>query len=149
MHQDDCPQTFLRGINAEVDLSQYGGVYSTFFKTGFSRIPREDGFHDLSINWFDCSDSLEQIMKQKKENTGDVSYRYGIAEFDKELLIKVIIPMFEGKVVYERDPLPNNEYHGNLMYSSELLKHERNHLYGVLPVMFRKIHQNKYLEQKD
>lgn len=147
MSQCEYPESFLRGIVQKEHISDFI-IKSSFFSSGFSKNPREDGYFDMSINWYDCKESLDLAMNQRKENTEEkaITYKHGIAEFDTKI-INDIVKRYKNLLSYERAPLDNNIYHGNLLLSDKLDKLERPTLFGVMSFAFVKVHDNRNVEK--
>lgn len=149
MNPCEYPERFLRGIVQKEHISNFY-IRSSFFSSGFSKYPREDGYFDMSINWFDCKESLDQAMNQRKENTEEkaITYKHGIAEFNTNI-INDIIKRYNNLLDYERAPLVDNAYHGNLLLSNKLDKLERTTLFGVMSYAFVTVHENINVEKTD
>ena len=76
---------------------------------------------EMSINWYDDEDAL-CYLKEQLDNNGLKQYKSGIAVFSRVELDKLCRnPAFHGRVSYNRDELPNNKYHGNLLVRKEII----------------------------
>ena len=85
-----------------------------------------------SINWMDDEGAIDFTLCQKKED-GHEQFRVGVAILPRSELDKLkrrtgITESFD----YERAPLPNNHYHGNILVSSKLSKTIRNMIRSAL-----------------
>ena len=83
---------------------------------------RDDGGLEQSINWEDDESVIGFTLNQRKEN-GDLQFRAGVAilpcsEIDR--LNKR--PAIRGLLSYERNPLDDNPYHGNLLLQANVPK---------------------------
>lgn len=118
------PSTFLRGLRASSCIAP-GPVVATEAFTPSKKAQNEReaaGFEpkgaDISINWEDTPDALMQI-RRNKNNSG-----HGVARVllsDLEAVRKT--SMFATGLYWERRQIPDNPYHGNIIYGVELPKH--------------------------
>lgn len=76
--------------------------------------PNEDGYDELSINWDDDENSLDNLKIQKKANADTLKYGNGIVRIPTSKL-KEMKNRYKGYFTYERKPVENNDYHGNLL----------------------------------
>ena len=123
----DYPEEFLRGVLNDTFLlhNESGNVYvsSTFFKdkTGYSESMKKPGYMEMSINWYDEEDALKHL-KEQLDNNGRKQYLSGVAVFSRIALDSLCRnPAFDGRVSYNRDELPNNKFHGNLLVKKEII----------------------------
>lgn len=81
--------------------------------------PRSDNFHELSINWVDDDGALDLLMNYKKGT--EIHYKGGacktalstFTEWTKKYAAAMHLK-------YERQPLEENKYHGNILRSPDL-----------------------------
>ena len=118
------PDKLLRGIPNRTYLDEDGRVTVSIFQ--FSDNVREDGFTEASINWIDDDFAVEHALKQTKSD-GNIQFSAGVAIMLREWVDDTICrPMFEGLLDYERAPLEDNRYHGNLLRKGNEKKSARN-----------------------
>jgi hypothetical protein len=106
------PINFLKGIPNKDFLLEDNTVASHLF---YFKQERQDGDLEQSINWEDDKDAVIFTLNQKKED-GDLQFEEGAARIrldDIDELNKR--PTVNGVLSYERDALPENKYHGNLI----------------------------------
>lgn len=114
----EYPKTFVRGLSS-IDYIQDGKVLPIAFQ--FKEMGRDDGMAESSINWVDDYDAIELALKQRKDN-GKIQFQAGLAELDLER-VKLFLESFSNDdFSYERRPLENNPYHGNLLVNHSLKK---------------------------
>lgn len=127
----DFPSNFCRGVIrvdnqyfSRVDLADSPDAVPLPLSAVFNGFdlpdpPRSDGFYELSINWVDNNDAITHLFNQKK----DKHYTYSGGVCIVELAIyKNLMNRISGKLDYERDVLPENEYHGNLLMKKDKLE---------------------------
>jgi hypothetical protein len=114
------PENCLRGISVPDHILEDGSVSTVAFN--FSDVIREDGWKELSVNWDDDENSKETLLNQKREN-GEPQFKVGYAIVPRNELDHLINqPMVNGTLSYERLPIENNKYHGNILLKSNLPK---------------------------
>jgi len=120
----DYPDKFIRGVLSMNYVDADGRATAEIFLFN-DNANRGDGFSEASINWYDDKNALNLIMEQRKENDNNESaykFPYGAAIIERAEADRIIkIPLYKNVFNYERAPLDNNKYHGNL-----LLKHSDN-----------------------
>lgn len=127
----DFPSKFCRGVIrvddqyfSRVDLTDSNDDVRQPLSAVFNDFsapdpPRPDGFYELSINWVDNNDAITHLFNQKK----DEHYTYSGGVCLVELAnYKTLVNRFPGKLDYDRDALPDNEYHGNLLMKKDNLE---------------------------
>ncbi len=116
LYPDNC----LRGISVPDHILEDGSVSTAAF--GFSDLIRGDGWKELSINWDDDENSKEVLLNWKKEN-GELQFKVGYAIVPRAEIDHLINqPTVNGTLSYERMPVENNNYHGNLLLKGNLPK---------------------------
>lgn len=106
---------FYRGLLKEKNFTPEGYVRASAFEFSDHTKERTDNNWESSINWDDAPESLTTLLAQKSEKTNQLmfdSYSYILMS---QLKSSLAIPLQEGHLAYERKPLPNNVYHGNLL----------------------------------
>jgi len=139
------PDTFLRGLSTDECVSE-GIVSSAAFQLHFephllrngcaaSSVGWED---DSSVGWEDDSSVVDVMMKQEKD--GKPQFKAGLARFQRESIDRLMkIPAFTGVLSYDREPIPENPYHGNLLVSSTANRTQRRLLPGVIATQYSEI----------
>lgn len=98
-----------------VSLHPNIAVFNAFSQT---TPPRKDGFCELSINWIDDDGAIELLFTQLSDN-GDYQYKGGVCIVD--LTAYILLIKNYGYLSYERQKVPGNDYHGNLLMDKERL----------------------------
>jgi len=127
---DAFPDNCLKGIPKEDGLTPEGAVARHIFY--FEDNPqRSDGLTDQSINWEDDTDAIEFTLSQLKD--GRPQFSVGIAVLPREEIdrLRLTIPGYS-TLFYERHPLSDNRYHGNLLISASSSKPLKNVVAGAL-----------------
>ena len=92
----------------------------------FDKSNRVEGFSELSINWYDDEGALEHIFHQRKED-GSIQFKGGAAIILRSSIDTLMNrPLYPGLIYYDRDKLPDNKYHGNILRKTDLSKPTRN-----------------------
>ncbi|MFC1512103.1 hypothetical protein ACFL5H_02795 [Candidatus Latescibacterota bacterium] len=107
------PDFIIKGIPCSQDIvDDEIGAHLFYFKVDQ---PRSDNKLENSINWKDDEEAINFTLNQKK-TTGELQFRAGIAILKKDGIEKLNeLPMINGNLSYERQPLPHNPYHGNIL----------------------------------
>lgn len=112
----------LRGIrNPDWLINGWDGVRGIAFEPNYKTADhREDKAVETSINWEDDNSVLAFTLRDRQNAAyGAVKLTCHVLEAANEL------PFLKSSglkrvVYYEREPLKNNPYHGNLVFSSDL-----------------------------
>jgi hypothetical protein len=115
------PENCIRGIPNSDFLINDGAIGSHlfYFKTEHKR---DDGLIEQSINWEDDDTVIEFTLNQKKEN-GERQFKAGVAIIPREEIDRLSKrPTIRDLVTYERQPLQNNPYHGNILLQANVPK---------------------------
>lgn len=115
------PNNFLRGIPNDSYLIEDGsiGAHLFHFEEAHSR---EDGWIEQSINWEDDDSVLGLTLNQRKED-GEIQFKAGAVRIPRDEIDRLSRqPTVNGIISYERKPLDNNPYHGNLLLRSGIPK---------------------------
>lgn len=87
---------------------------------------RNDSFKEMSINWNDDLESLTTLLSQKKTNTDQIQFKAGATNIKLvELKQNFCFFISNHTFSYERAPLSDNKYHGNLLMDKNLEKHDK------------------------
>jgi hypothetical protein len=134
----DYPPTCLRGIpNKEPQyFSTTGDITGYIFRPHSEQKPNKAGWYELSINWED-DDTVEKFTLQTLRDNGSIKYKGGVARVGRNRIERLgKIEQFNGYIGYERSPLPDNPFHGNVLLHQDKVKQapkaRRNAFYGRL-----------------
>lgn len=96
------------------------------FQFGNHTDKRSDNYHEASVNWEDDRGALITLLEQKKEGTNEIMFKFGYARLPLNL-VKVTLKSFMDKncLAFERRPLKDNPYHGNILIPGDLQKQEK------------------------
>jgi hypothetical protein len=88
---------------------------------------REDGGIETSINWEDDDKALEFSLRIRDEkNPTQLAFPYGAVRLARKVLDEVNESISTvNTILYERQKLPDNDYHGNIVFKSGVPKHTR------------------------
>ena len=113
----DYPDNCIKGIPNNTFITNEGTPTANLFY--FPENPsRGDEWVEQSINWEDGDSAVEFTLNQKKD-TGEIHFKGGAAILSRNELERLNNrPQIKGLLSYERKPLPNNRYHGNLLMKS-------------------------------
>jgi len=127
------PENCLRGIPNKNFLKKSGYPNVQLFSFQ-DKNARDDGWIAESINWQDDDMAIQFTLSQEKEKTpGEVQFKAGVAIiplYDIDKLSK--LPSVNGALCYERDPLPGNCYHGNILLRSDTIKSDKRSIVEAL-----------------
>lgn len=120
----------LRGLSADDWISD-GLVTAAAFQIKFEAPFLKDGHAAQSICWEDDDSVINLMLQQKRED--HFQFKTGIARLPRGSIERIMrLPAFAGILSYERDRLPDNPYHGNLLVSPGSNKTQRKLLPGVI-----------------
>lgn len=128
MSDELYPKEFLRGISNK-DYVENGHVLYAAFQ--FDEKGRQDRNLEASINWLDDDGAISLAINQRKEN-GKIQFPGGVARIDLEFAKMILHNFSQTGFSYERKPLENNKYHGNLLLLNSLSKQTRQMLMSGL-----------------
>lgn len=121
MGTKEFPDEFIRGISNK-DFIQNGLVLASAFQ--FEDFGRIENMSEASINWIDDEGAVELALSQKKEN-GKLQFSVGVARLELETVKLFLRNIPPGIFAYERAPLEDNIYHGNLLMDTRINKQLR------------------------
>jgi len=117
-------EKMIRGIPNPQWIDSEGRPSGELFQ--FDESARVPEFSELSINWCDDDGAIEQLFSQQKKD-GTIQFKVGAAIIPRSSLEFLINqPLYKGLIKYDRDKLPDNDYHGNILRKSDLPKATRN-----------------------
>ncbi len=132
MEKQGFPDEFWRGI-ANKDFISQGYVLASAFQ--FDEEVRADNYRELSINWNDDERSLDKVLTQTKAN-GKIQFCGGAAKLSLSMAKMVLKSFIDNKQFdYERSPIDENDYHGNLLVSADLSKQLRTQISNGLALV--------------
>lgn len=132
------PDNCIRGIPNASFIVEDGSVGSHLFHFKDEH-HRDDGWIEQSINWEDDEKAIEFTLNQKKED-GDVQFQAGVVIIPREEIDRLNRrPTVNGVLSYERQPLENNPYHGNILLSENVPKHTMKKLAAGLALAVSRI----------
>jgi hypothetical protein len=110
------PDTCIRGILNNNFIYSDGTVGSDLFF--FADPDRGDGWSPLSINWEDDESAMTEILQQTRSD-GAFRFKTGAVILPKREIDRINDSLnVRGLLSYEREPLLQNDYHGNLLCSA-------------------------------
>jgi len=115
------PTNCIRGIANDSFLDEDGSPapHLFYFQDGHLR---GDGWDEQSINWEDDDSVIEFSLNQRRED-GAVQFRAGVTIIPRNELDRLNNrPTIQGMLSYERQPLDNNPYHGNILLQANVSK---------------------------
>lgn len=109
------PDNCLKGILNDTFLSDGEIVRPSLFYFDESKNLRNDGWVEQSINWEDDINAIDFTRNQKKLDDS-IKFSAGIAVVLTEVINwQKKSPALKDGFSYERNPLTDNKYHGNLL----------------------------------
>ncbi len=139
----ELPSNCIKGVSIQDQLIDSDVAAPLLFYFDMNS-KREDGFCEQSINWEDDNEVIDFTLQQKK--------------FDSKLQFKIgaaILPRIEidnlnkrdaikNLLSYERQPLAENPYHGNILLKADVEKRKMKLIAAGMALAVSKI-----IEQKD
>lgn len=113
------PDNCIKGIPNSDFLIEDGtpGSHLFHFKEDHRR---DDGWIEQSINWEDDEQAIEFTLNQQKED-GSLQFKGGAAIIPRDEIDRLNKrPTINGLLSYEKQPLEQNPYHGNLLLSKNV-----------------------------
>jgi len=105
------PSTLVRGLRKKDAIVQGKVSLVAFVPDG----KRPNGGREASVNWEDDEGALPQVLADKKNSA------HGAARVARAWIDEVAASEgCDGALAYERQSLPENSYHGNLVYTADL-----------------------------
>ena len=113
------PENSIKGIPNSDFLIEGRNVASHLFHF---KQTTDDVAIEQSINWEDDESAIGFTLNQKKEN-GDLQFKAGVAILPRSEIDRLSrYPSIREMLSYERSPLANNPYHGNLLLQANVSK---------------------------
>lgn len=131
----ELPEELIRGIGADC-LDEEGNARTNLFT--FNDNPDNQHFVESSINWYDNSEALTHIFKQKKES-GALQFERGAAILSKNEVDAFIKRRLSSIFEYERKEIDGNKYHGNLLIIKSATKDTKRKIASGLALLVNRI----------
>jgi len=115
------PETCFRGIaNYPNCIGNDGKPNDRIFKPHSNQQPNEGGWLEFSINWED-DDIVEEFTRDQRKPDDTLHFIKGIVRMIREQIDNIKKnPRYTDFLDYERQPLDNNPYHGNILIKNVL-----------------------------
>lgn len=127
------PDKFIRGIINRSYLEDDNTASIALFSF-HDQGCRTDGWIPESVNWMDGENVISFTLNQRNEDD-ELQFAAGIAILLRGDLDRLRRRTgFSDKLKYERDPLPQNDYHGNILLSNSLSKTKKRMIRNALAV---------------
>ena len=117
----DFPKNCIKGIPNSAFLGEDGtvGSHLFYFKENHAR---GDGWIEQSVNWEDDGLAIAVTLGQRKGD-GELQFKAGAAIIPRSEIDRLNRrPLFRDLLSYERAPLEDNPYHGNLLLKEDVPK---------------------------
>ena len=115
------PNNCIKGIPNHSYINKDGTVGSHLFHFDLKNI-RSDGWTEQSINWEDDGSVRDFTMNQKKDD-GEIHFKAGLSVIPLEEIDRLSSrPTIRGLLSYERQPLKDNPFHGNILLKGQTSK---------------------------
>lgn len=101
---------------------------------------RKDDFDEMSINWWDEDDVVMFTLNQKNAK-GYYQYKYGAALLGVEEITKISrwVKIFDD-IRLEKQKIPGNDYHGNILVSKNVNSNRRNLFGGMMALHVKEVY---------
>ena len=132
---DEFPDYALRGILNE-SFIENGRPKFNVFKDGFES---KEERYELSINWYDCEEALDQIKNQINDKKQEPRYKFAVPLIRGDIDHISYTSQLQGKISYERAKLDDNKYHGNILMSNNCLDSDLKSLSFTLTLCCKEI----------
>jgi hypothetical protein len=120
------PECFLRGFNTKECFTKEQNIAIGAFQFGNHTDKRNDNYHEASINWEDDEGAVKTLLEQKKEGTDELMFQYGYARLPLNLVKMTLKSLMTKEYLdFERKPLMNNPYHGNILIPGDINRQEK------------------------
>ncbi len=118
--ESNFPESCIKGISAQDQIGQGGNAAPHLFN--FKDKIRPDGWKEQSINWNDDEEAISFTLSQERDN-GSIQFAYGVAILPTHEIERVKRHIkVPSALSYERDALPGNRYHGNILLRGDIQK---------------------------
>ena len=120
--QRPLPEYFYRGFSSKECFTTFGYIGpGAFLFQPNTKEPRNDSYNEASINWDDDEGALTVLKTQINARTGEPQFKFGYVRIPMSAILPLVRNHIQnGHFSYERAPLVENHYHGNLLAHSDL-----------------------------
>jgi len=140
---DNFPETCIRGIDKLKHVYQDTDTVSSqlFVPDNRTSEKRADKGQETSINWEDDDSVLEFTLDSRDENDQNkLLFPHGAVKLPRQIIDNVINEANTiNAIAYERDRLPHNDYHGNIVFQVGLPGHTINMVASVFALYCSKV----------
>jgi hypothetical protein len=111
------PDNCIRGVPNNDFVIADGSVASHLFNPKRqNENQRDDGWNETSINWEDDGDAITFTLEIRKDDN-TYQYEIGVVRIPRQEIDRINShPTTIGLLSYERQPLMENPYHGNILF---------------------------------
>lgn len=121
------PNSFVRGIQKleYINIERDTVLLTLFLPDQRTKKEREDQGQETSINWEDDDTVLSFTHHMSKENNSNsLAFPHGAVRLRTEVLNEVnTTPATANSIIYERQPLKDNPFHGNIVFKDGIPQH--------------------------
>jgi hypothetical protein len=113
------PEYCLKGIKAKDCISEEGEILAPllYFDKDVT-----SGSWRQSVNWQDDDLAIDFTLAQKRSDE-TLLFKYGLVSLSRSDIDRIKgRPYVNGALSYDREPLPSNPYHGNLVLEDRVSK---------------------------
>ena len=132
------PEKILRGISDSNYIDANGHVSAAAFQFN-PNIERTDGFEEASINWYDDENALKLLLNKKKENSDSNQFKGGVAILSRQFIDIFVNGPAKNELSYERQPIADNSYHGNLLRIIAASKQRKSTISATIAMSVEKV----------
>jgi hypothetical protein len=112
LYPDNC----IKGIPNENFITNDGFVGSDLFYPPSDSQPNEEGWLESSINWEDEPSVVDFTLDARKEDNSR-RYKSGAIRLARYEIDRIILALPSSDLLdYERNPIPDNPHHGNILF---------------------------------
>lgn len=129
------PNNYIRGVLNDTYTTEVGVVGAhLFFPNKRTSDQRGDGWDETSINWEDDENAIRFTLQTTKED-GTIKFQTGVVLLPREEIDRLSSrPTTTGLIGYERQQLPENPYHGNIVFRHGMDEHMMKRLAASIAV---------------
>ena len=137
----DYPNNCIKGIkSATFVVGEKVGTHLFYFDSQ----ARQDGWMEQSINWEDDCGVIDFTLQQRKTDQ-TLQFKAGIAIIPRNEIDRImLLPGSVDLLSYERQALPDNPYHGNILLKEGTPNHVMVQIAGSLALAVSETRRNKF-----
>jgi hypothetical protein len=141
---NDFPEHCIRGVGKEKyiydDDTVSAGLFIPDKRTASTR---GDGGFETSINWEDNNDVLVFTLEYRDENN-HLAFPHGAVRVPRQEIDHVNeLESTRDTLTYERGPLPDNPYHGNIVFRGSLPNPRLTMIANILAAASSKVYRRE------